>query len=141
MPTPKFKAGISGNPKGRPKNKTSATLLKKSIADNIPEIILALIKQAKDGDTAAAKILLDRCVPSLKPQALAIHLPVAETLSGQGAEIIKATMTGNLAPDIGSMLIHALSNQCKLLEMQELTLRLDRIEKHLSHEQALEMLT
>ncbi|MEI6544991.1 MAG: DUF5681 domain-containing protein, partial [Methylococcales bacterium] len=46
----KFKAGISGNPAGRPKDKTAATLLRKSIIDDMPEIILTLIKQAKDGD-------------------------------------------------------------------------------------------
>jgi hypothetical protein len=59
MPTPKFKAGISGNPKGRPKDKTPATLLRKSIIDDMPDIILKLVEQAKNGDTAAAKILLD----------------------------------------------------------------------------------
>ena len=93
MPTPKFKAGISGNPKGRPKNKTPATLLRKSIVDDMPEIILTLIKQAKEGDTAAAKILLDRCVPSLKPQAMASHLPVNGTLAEQCNEIIRSTMS------------------------------------------------
>lgn len=32
MPTPKFKPGQSGNPLGRPKDKTPATLLRKAIA-------------------------------------------------------------------------------------------------------------
>jgi hypothetical protein len=140
MPTPKFKAGISGNPKGRPKDKTPATLLRKSIIDDMPEIILKLVEQAKNGDTAAAKILLDRCVPSLKQQAMAINLPVNGSLSEQGGEIIRATMTGQISPDIGSQLITALSNQGKLIELQELTQRLDRIEKQLTHEQSLEYL-
>ena len=141
MPTPKFKTGISGNPKGRPKNKTPATLLRKSIINDMPEIILKLVEQAKNGDTMASKILLDRCVPSLKQHAMPINLPVNGNLAEQGNEIIRATLSGNIPPDIGSQLITALANQCKLIELQELTLRLDRIEKHLSHEQALEMLT
>ena len=66
MTTAKFKAGVSGNPKGRPKNKTPATLLRKSIVEAMPDIILKLVEQAKEGDTAAAKILLDRCCPTLK---------------------------------------------------------------------------
>ena len=140
MPTPKFKAGISGNPKGRPKDKTPATLLRKSIIDDMPEIILKLVEQAKNGDTTAAKILLDRCCPTLKPQAIAINLPVYGSLAEQGGEIIRATMTGQIGPDIGSQLITALSNQGKLIELQELTQRLDKIEKQLTHEQSLEYL-
>ena len=128
MPTKKFKAGVSGNPKGRPKNKTAATLLRKSIIDDMPDIILKLVEQAKNGDTAAAKILLDRCCPALKPQAMAISLPVNGTLEEQGGEIIKATLSGQIPPDIGAQLISALSNQGKLIELQELTQRVEKLE-------------
>jgi hypothetical protein len=128
MPTPKFKAGISGNPKGRPKDKTPATLLRKSIIDDMPEIILKLVEQAKNGDTAAAKILLDRCCPSLKPQAMNINLPVNGTLAEQGGEVIKATLSGHIPPDIGAQLITALASQGKLIELQELTERIENLE-------------
>lgn len=124
----KFKAGISGNPAGRPKDKTPATLLRKSILDDMPEIIQTLVSQAKNGDTAAAKILLDRCCPALKPQAMAISLPVNGTLAEQGNEIIKATLSGQIPPDIGAQLIIALSNQGKLVELQELTQRVEKLE-------------
>ena len=106
----------------------------------MPEIILKLVEQAKNGDTAAAKILLDRCVPSLKPQAMVINLPVNGSLAEQGGEIIRATLSGHIHPDTGSQLITALSNQGKLIELQELTQRLDKIEKQLTHEQSLEYL-
>ena len=129
MPTPKFKAGISGNPKGRPKDKTPATLLRKSIVDDMPEIILKLVEQAKNGDTAAAKILLDRCCPILKPQAMAINLPVNGSLAEQGGEIIRATLSGNIPPDIGAQIITALANQGKLIELQELTERIEILEE------------
>ena len=58
MTTTKFKPGQTGNPNGRPKDKTPATLLRKSISKAMPDIILTLIEQAKNGDTAAAKVLL-----------------------------------------------------------------------------------
>jgi hypothetical protein len=128
MTTAKFKPGQSGNPKGRPKNKTPATLLRKSIIDDMPDIILKLVEQAKEGDTAAAKILLDRCVPSLKPQAMAINLPVNGTLAEQGGEIIRATLSGNIPPDIGAQLITALANQSKIIEIDELTQRIEALE-------------
>jgi hypothetical protein len=131
MTTTKFKPGQSGNPKGRTKNKTPATLFRKSIAEAMPEIIITLIEQAKLGDVQAAKALLDKVCPSLKPQALAITLPVKETLTDQGNEIIKATMGGQIPPDVGAGLITALAAQGKLIELQELAERLSRIEKKL----------
>ena len=131
MTTTKFKPGQTGNPNGRPKDKTPATLLRKSIIGEMPEIINKLVELAKGGDVAAAKVLLDRCVPALKPQAMPINLPVNGTLAEQGGEIIRATMAGQIPPDIGSQLITALSNQGKLVEWQELTERLSRIEKKL----------
>jgi len=131
MPTPKFKPGQSGNPNGRPKDKTPATLFRKSIIGDMPEIINTLVKLAKGGDVAAAKVLLDRVCPTLKPQALPISLPVNGSLAEQGGEIIRATMSGQIAPDIGSQLITALANQGKLVELQELTERLQSIEKQL----------
>jgi hypothetical protein len=127
----KFQPGVSGNPKGKPKDKTPATLLRKSIAEAMPDIILSLIEQAKNGDTAAAKVLLDRCCPTLKPQAMPINLPVNGTLAERGGEVIKAALNGQIPPDIGAQLITALSNQGKLVELQELTERLQRIEKQL----------
>lgn len=129
MTTAKFKAGVSGNPKGRPKNKTPATLLRKSIAEAMPDIISKLVEQAKEGDTAAAKILLDRCCPTLKPQAMAINLPISGTLAEQGGEIITATMKGLIPPDIGAQLITALAAQSKIIEIDELTQRIERLEE------------
>jgi hypothetical protein len=124
----KFTAGVSGNPKGRKKGTTAASMLRKSIADDIPEIILTLVELAKNGDVAAAKILLDRCVPSLKPQAMAINLPVNGTLAEQGNEIIRATMGGNIPPDVGAQLITALAAQSKIIEVEELTQRIIALE-------------
>jgi len=125
----KFKPGVSGNPKGKPKNKTPATLLRKSIAEAMPEIILTLIEQAKNGDTAAAKVLLDRCCPTLKPQALPVNIATGATLPETGGNVVDATLSGRIAPDIGSMLIRALAEQGKLIELQEMADRLQRLEK------------
>ena len=124
----KFTAGVSGNPKGRKKGTTAASMLRKSIADDMPEIILTLVGLAKNGDTAAAKILLDRCCPALKPQAMAINLPVNGSLAEQGGEIIRATLSGNIPPDIGSQLITALAAQSKIIEIEELTQRIIALE-------------
>lgn len=133
MPTPKFKQGVSGNPKGRPANKTPATLIRKSIVDDIPDIIAKLVELAKNGDVQAAKVLLDRVCPALKPQAIPINLAVSDSLAEQGNEIIRATMQGQIPPDIGSHLITALAAQTKIIEQQEVIERLQRIERQLEN--------
>lgn len=132
MEITKFKPGQSGNPNGRPKDKTPATLLRKSIVDDMPDIIKALITKAKEGDVPAAKVLLDRVCPPLKPQALPISLAVNCGLVEQGSEVIRATLAGEIPPDIGSQLITALSNQGKLVDLEEMGDRLARIEKQLA---------
>jgi hypothetical protein len=76
----------------------------------------------------ACKMLLDRITPTLKPQALPIFLPATSTLAEQGSEIIKATMTGQIPPDIGSQLITALANQAKIVEIDELSKRIEALE-------------
>lgn len=124
-----FKKGVSGNVSGRPKDKTAATLLRKSIADSMPGIITKLVNTALAGDVAAAKVLLDRTCPALKPQAMPINLPVNGSLAEQGREIIVATMGGKIAPDVGAQLITALAAQAKIIEIDELTKRIELLEK------------
>ncbi|WP_020484543.1 DUF5681 domain-containing protein [Methylomonas sp. MK1] len=131
MPRRKFQPGQSGNPSGRPKGKTAATLLRKSIADAMPEILEKLVALAKDGDIAAAKALLDRAVPPLKPVAanVSLSVPNEASLTEQGAAVVNAILTGSIPPDIGGQLIAALSNQAKLIEVDELIKRIEELEK------------
>lgn len=129
MKNTKFKPGQSGNPAGRPKDKTPATLLRKSIADDMPEIVKTLVDLAKGGDVQAAKVLLDRICPPLRPQALPVNIETGATLPETGGNVVNATLSGNIAPDIGSMLIRALAEQGKLIELQEMADRLQRLEK------------
>ena len=128
MPTKKFEPGVSGNPFGRPRDKTPATMLRKAISDDMPEIIKTLVGQAKNGDTAAAKILLDRCVPTLKPYAMPVNLPKQNSLTGQGNEIITAVMSGQIPPDIASQLLSALAHQLRIVEIDELSKRVEALE-------------
>jgi hypothetical protein len=128
MKDTKFKPGQSGNPAGRKPGSTPATKLRKAIAGAMPEILAQLVEQAKAGDVAAAKVLIDRVCPPLKPQALPISLPVNGSLTEQGEEIIRATMAGQIPPDIGSQLITALAAQSKIIELDELTKRIEALE-------------
>jgi hypothetical protein len=129
MKETQFKPGQSGNPKGRVKGKPLlVTELRTAIEAKSDEIFQAVINAAINGDMAAAKILIDKICPSLKPEAMPINLVFQESLALQGNEIIKAIMGGILAPDIGSALIAALSNQAKIVEIDDLTKRIEALE-------------
>ena len=126
-----FKKGVSGNSKGREAGKTASTQLRKAISLEAEDIINVLVRQAKAGDIQAAKVLLDRIVPPLKSQALPVNIPIGETLPETGGNVVNATMNGNIPPDIGAQLIRALTDQSKLVELEELSKRLARLEKQL----------
>ena len=128
-----FKKGTSGNAKGRPSANMTADKLRKSINDDMPDILNKLIELAKGGDVQAIKLVLERVCPALKPQAVPINLPFVDSLAGQGNEIIRATMHGKIPPDIGSQLITALANQAKVIEIDELTKRIEALEQTNEH--------
>jgi hypothetical protein len=129
MPTPKFKAGQSGNPSGRPKGKPlKVTELRASIDLRAQDILQAVINAAILGDMTACKMLLDRISPTLKSEAQTINLPVKQTILEQSNEIILGIMSGKLAPDVGAGLINALAAQAKIIETDDLTKRVEALE-------------
>ena len=69
----KFAKGKSGNPKGRPKgSKNKATLLREAmqkkadimLSKELPQVLRAVVTAAKAGDMSAAKMILDRTIPT-----------------------------------------------------------------------------
>jgi hypothetical protein len=133
MTDTRFKKGQSGNNKGRPPDRTTGAILRKTIAENMQEIINSLIDAAKGGDVQAAKVLLDKVCPSLKPIAQTVNIAIGDTLAETGGNCLAETFNGNIPPDIGSQLIIALSNQAKIIEQQEVIERLQRIERQLEN--------
>jgi hypothetical protein len=131
MATPKFKPGQSGNPAGRPAGKTPGAKLRKAIEQRADDILQSLIDAAVGGDTTAAKVLIDKLIPNLKPVAgqVTIALPDGAGLAEQGAAVIQAALNGSIPPDIGSQLITALAAQSKIVEIDELTRRIEALEE------------
>tara|TARA_R110000824_G_scaffold260873_1_gene449492 strand:+ start:1796 stop:2092 length:297 start_codon:yes stop_codon:yes gene_type:complete len=76
-----WKQGESGNPKGRPrKSQKSMAQLRSQISEHLPDVIEVLANAAKEGDVQAARILVERCVPSMR--ALDQNINVNDSVRG-----------------------------------------------------------
>ena len=128
----KFKKGQSGNPQGRPKGSGLSAQLRAAIEQDAPSIIKAMIEQAKAGDMQAAKALLDRVLPALKPESQAIHLPelvAAGTMAEKARAAIDAAGAGAVSPSAASDLVAAIAGLARVVEVTELQQRLDELER------------
>lgn len=126
----KFKPGQSGNPLGKPKGAVSKmTKLRQSIESDLPEILAAVITAAKSGDTTAAKLLLDRTLPVIKPTDQAVNLKLAgDDLAASGRLILEATGNADITPEQASKLLQGLGSLAKIVEVDELLKRIERLE-------------
>lgn len=122
----RWKAGESGNPKGRKPGTGAVAKLRASIAVHLPDIITQLVANAKEGDAQAARLLLERVLPALKPteQPVVLSLPDGDGISGQGRAIVLAVANGTLAPGQGAQLLAGLSSLARTIEICELENRI-----------------
>lgn len=89
----RWKPGESGNPKGRPPGAGEVAKLRASIAGHVPEIIGQLVEAAKGGDVQAARLLLERVLPPMKPTELAVPLALPDgSLTDQGRAVLAAVV-------------------------------------------------
>ena len=128
--------GVSGNPKGRPPGAGEVAKLRAAIAGEVPAILQSLTAAALAGDVQAARLLLERTLPALKPaeQAQALHLPDG-TLTTQGRAVLAAVAAGELAPGQGAALLGAIGTLARVAEVDELARRIEALEgKHAATE-------
>ena len=129
-PAAAWKPGQSGNPKGRPPGVGEIGKMRAAIAGNVPAILESLTTAALAGDVQAARLLLERALPPIKPveQSQPLSLPDG-TLTEQGRAVLAAVAAGELAPGQGAALLGAIGTLARVAEIDELARRIEVLEE------------
>ena len=129
-PPNQWQPGQTGNPKGRPPGQSEITRLRASLAGDVPGILAGLVLAAKAGDVQAARLILERILPPVKPieQGVALQLPEGGTLTAKASAVLSAAAAGDLAPGQAAQLIAALGTLAKISEVDELATRIEKLE-------------
>lgn len=129
-PAAAWKPGQSGNPKGRPVGTGEVAKLRAAIAGNVPAILESLTTAALAGDVQAARLLLERALPPIKPveATQALSLP-GGTLTDQGRAVLASVAAGELAPGQGAQLLTAIGTLARVVEIDELAGRVAALEE------------
>lgn len=119
----KFQKGQSGNPAGKKPGCGKLQKLRASLEKDLPEILAAITEQAKSGDPQAAKLLLDRCLPALRPETR----PSTPAPTDPGA-ILEAVERGAIGLDQATALMGLAAARIKIAADEELLRRVEALE-------------
>ena len=124
-----WKPGQSGNPAGRPPGQSAITRLRAQLEPDAPEILQTMVAAAKGGDVQAARLILERILPPIKPIEQTIELVMlGETLTDMGKAVLRAVSSGGIAPAQGSQLIAAIGALVRVIELDDLERRIGELE-------------
>ena len=105
--------------------------MRASLAADVPDILAQLVTAAKAGDTQAARLILERVLPPLKPSELPVvlQMPDSGTFTAKANAVLSATADGDLAPSQGATLLNAIGTLAKIAEIDQLAARISSLEK------------
>lgn len=124
-----FVRGASGNPAGRQRTSLSGRV-REHVERHLDELVNLLLDKARDGDVQAAKTLLERVAPALRPEEAAVRLavPAGADLTATGRAVIDAAVAGEVAPGQAAALVGAVGTVARVTEVDELVRRIEQLE-------------
>ena len=127
-----WRKGQSGNPKGRPPGSGEVARLRAAIAEHVPTIITRLVERATmEGDTQAARLLLERVLPPVKAVALPepLPLPAVGSLAERAEAVLAALAAGQASPDAAETALAGLAAVARLRAIDDLERRIAALEE------------
>jgi len=132
----RFQKGESGNPTGRPRGVLNhATLLAQELlAARVESIAGKLIELAEGGDMRAIRVCMERLVPVIKDQPIAVELPLIEKPADSveaAAAIAAAVAAGELTATEAAKLAKVVEVYVRALDSKGFDERLGKLEKEI----------
>src|SRR5918993_1393626 len=117
-----FEKGESGCSPGRPKGiRDKRQAMRDKLASHADELIAKVVELAKEGDSAALRICIERLIPPAKAKDDPVELPeMRGALAECGQAVLTAVAEGRITPEEGSTLMSALSGQVRVVEATDL---------------------
>src|SRR4030095_14845471 len=129
-----FRKGRSGNPSGKPRGtRHKATMAVQALLEGEAEALTRkCIDLAKEGDTTALRLCMERLAPAVKSRAVNLTLPAIETaadiLKAQAATI-GAMANGDSTPDEAVTIANVLEAKRRAIETVQMEERIARLEQ------------
>jgi len=129
FPVPKqyphrFRPGVSGNPKGKPRGPNYATKFMESLKKgDSQKIIQAMVEKAQHGSVAAAELILSRLMPVPTGRKVSFAWPSDLNAAGVGKafdSVLIAIGEGRLTIEEGLALGALLEKRAKVLDTDQI---------------------
>ena len=128
-PASAWKPGQSGNSRGRPPGQSKIEKLRQAIGTAAPEVLQRMIQLAMEGDVMAGRLVLERFLPAVKPTELATQINIqGNSLTDKAQSVLQAVADGVIPPGTGSQLLGAIGTMARVAEVDELKLRIEKLE-------------
>jgi F0F1-type ATP synthase gamma subunit len=132
----RFQKGESGNPTGRPRGvlNQATVLAQELLAARVQSIAGKLIELAEGGDMRAIRVCMDRLVPAIKDQPIAVELPPIEKPADSvaaAAAIAAAVAAGELTAAEAARLAKVVDVYVHALDSKGFDERLGKLEKEI----------
>ena len=121
----RFQKGRSGNPNGRPKGSRNRTTIacEALLEEEAGALTRKAIQMAKDGDTIALRLCLDRIYPARKDRPVRFALPTINSPRDAAditVAVAKAVAAGDITPNEASEFAKVIDTYVKAFHAAEL---------------------